>query len=279
MAATSEIILPKNFDMSKLKLSEPKMLGTGGRSIYVNYGTGRLLMQTPDMQAPFGVSKWPGENGAPDKYNMDLSFDGLDVNAPMRTFFDVLQSIDDRVVDQAMVNSQLWFKKKFATVDVVQELFTHSVRHSKDPKTGEVNTRYPPRVKLTLPLKEGKFQFQVYNAARNEVDFMDILDRCKGARVQAIIQLTSIWIVGTKFGLSWKVYQLRVSERAQLSGYAFQATGEEDDLEDAVDDDVPANTNRRSKAAAAAAMLEDTDDDDAPATVPPATAAQSIGFA
>ena len=65
--SSSEIILPKSFDISKLSFSQPKQLTTGGKTIFVNYSGNQLLMQTPDMKTPFGVSVWPGDNGGPDK--------------------------------------------------------------------------------------------------------------------------------------------------------------------------------------------------------------------
>lgn len=242
MSAT-EIILPKHFDINKIKLSEPKQLSTGGKSIYINYGNGgRLLMQTPVMSAPFGVSKWPGENGGADKYNMDLSFDGVDDNASMRTFLDVTNAIDTQMIKLGMDNSQLWFKKRFPTIHVLEELFTRTIRHSKDAKTGELTNRYPPRIKIALPVKENRFSFDVYKEGQQKVDFMEMLDRTKGARVQAIVHLSSIWIVGTKFGLTWRVHQLKIKERPQLDGYAFLTTGEEDDLEDEITEPAPSTT-------------------------------------
>jgi hypothetical protein len=60
---------------------------------------------------------------------------------------------------------------------------------------------------------------------------MDILNqpsKGKGARVTAIIQLNSLWIVGGKFGLTWKVSQLRITMPQVSSGYAFVPLPEDD---------------------------------------------------
>lgn len=242
MSISSMPILPKNFDINKLSFGEPKALSTGGKSVYVNYAGSKFLFQTPaQMKAPFGVSKWEGENGGPDKYDLQVSFDGVDARPPVRAMFDMLDSLDQHLIEYVTVpeNSTKWWKgKKFPNVDVVKELYTPSIKYGKDKDTGEISTKFPPTFKMTLPHKDGKFNFTTYNAAREEVDLMELIDagRTKGASVQAIVQLTSVWIVGPKFGLSWKVYQLMLSEPAQLTGCLFQRTEEDDDDDDDEED-------------------------------------------
>ena len=52
----------------------------------------------------------------------------------------------------------------------------------------------------------------------------------KGARVRALVQLTGIWMVGSKFGLTWKVQQLILSESSRLGReFAFQPTDEDNE--------------------------------------------------
>jgi hypothetical protein len=226
---TSDIILPRDFDVARLVFDKCKTLNTGGKAIYVSYAGRPCIMQTPEMKAPFGVSVWPGENGMPDKYSLDVSFDGLEQREPLRTFLAALSAIDRRMVIEAMENSQPWFKKRFPSVDVVNELYTTTVKVPKEKDTGEVSTRYQPTFKMSLPMKDGKFAFPVFGPDRSEIDLVEWVEsgRSKGARVQAIVHLTSVWIVGTKFGLSWKVKQLKLSEQTRLSGYAFQKTEED----------------------------------------------------
>ena len=138
MAATNAILLPKNFDITKVSFGQPRLQGTGGKIIFVQYGEGRLLLQTPEMKAPFGVSHWPGENGAPDKYNLDVSFDGADSREAVRTFQDMVESLDRLLIKQAMESSGAWFKKKFASEEVVEALYTRSLKYAKDKETGEI---------------------------------------------------------------------------------------------------------------------------------------------
>jgi hypothetical protein len=239
MSASSEVILPKNFDIRKLSYGLPKQQATGGKTIFISYDSQQLYLQTPAMKAPFGVSMWPSDNGGPDKYSLDLSFEGRESREGVQAFFDTLQSIDKRLVIDAMENSQAWFKKKYASVEVVEALFSPTVRYSKDRETGEVTQRYAPTVKMTLPFKDGKFLFPSFGSRRDEIDLLEAYNsaRTKGARFQVIFQISAIWVVGSKFGAMLKVRQLKMEETVRLSGYAFQAT-EEDAPED--DEDVAA---------------------------------------
>ena len=47
---------PSTFDVSKVSISQPKVLDSGGKMAYLNYGEKRLLIQTPSLPAPFGMS-------------------------------------------------------------------------------------------------------------------------------------------------------------------------------------------------------------------------------
>ena len=229
---SNDIVLSKDLDVSKVSYGAPKQLDNGGRSVYISYMSKNLMVQTPVMNAPFGVNVWPGERGMPDKYTLDLSFAGMETRPNVREFKDMLSRLGDQVITDALENSNLWFKKKYPSRDVIDALFTSNIRYSKDKVTGEVNNMYPPSFKLTLPYRDNAFTFPVYGSERDPVDLMDIHtspSRGKGSKVSAIIQCTSIWFAGSKFGLTWKVCQMRISVPTVLKEYAFLST-EEDEL-------------------------------------------------
>jgi hypothetical protein len=253
---SGEIILPKDFVISNMSYAQPKQQNNGGKTIYISYSGKQMLMQTPMMPAPFGISVWPSENGGPDKYNIDVSFDNRESKETVQQFYTVLEAIDKQVVKDAMDNSQLWFKKRFPSVDVVEALYTPTIKLSKDKNTGEVTNQYAPKFKMVLPLKDNKFAFPAYDSNRNVIDLFDVIrseGRGKGSRVQAIVMCSAVWIVGTKFGVTWKVRQLRLSEAARMNPYAFVSTGDDDD------DVVPSEPAKR--ATATPLLLEDSDDE------------------
>jgi hypothetical protein len=272
-SSATDVVLPRNFDITRLSYGQPKQQATGAKTIFIGYAGKQFYLQTPEMKAPFGVSVWPSDNGGPDKHSLDMSFEGRELREPLEQFFQAMQAIDKRLVQDAMDNSQAWFKKKYPSVDVVEALYSPTIKYSKDRNTGEINTQYAPTFKMSLPLKDGKFQFPAYGSRREELDLHEVIasGRSKGARVQAIVQLSAVWIVGNKFGLMWKVRQLKISEPVRLAGYAFQAT-EEDAPEDELDAADASDAAVRPRIAAAPAapaarkatpnMMPESDEED-----------------
>jgi hypothetical protein len=260
--ATPIAILASEYDASKVTYTTPRQLTNGGRSIFINYNGGMFRMQTPVMKTPFGVSVWPAENGGPDKYNVNFSFEGRETNESIQQFFDVMTGLDKKLVKDADVNSMQWFKKKYPSIDVVQALYTPCVRYGKDKMTGEVSERYAPTLKLNLPMKDGKFDFPVYGPNKDEIDLAKLIANgsTKGVRMMAIIQATGINLVGgNNFSVSWKVRQLRVMEMMSGlgDGYAFRHDGAEAEA-DAVDMKASVSVDRGS----VPAMIEDSLDED-----------------
>ena len=73
-------ILPKSIELSKFKYSEVKTLATGGKTVFINYGTGKLRIQTPVLTLPYGLGEGYEDKNAPPKpasekkYDLTLSF-------------------------------------------------------------------------------------------------------------------------------------------------------------------------------------------------------------
>jgi hypothetical protein len=189
-----------------------------------------IVLQTPEMFAPFGMQKWDN-----DKYSIDLSFKGLEGRDSLKMFYDKMSELDEKLIDDGVANSFEWLKKKGASREVVKALYTRLVRHPVDKNTGEISTKYPPTFKLTLPWKNGAFQCEVFDSNRNLVDLSTV--ETKGSRIVAIIQCLGIWVAAGKYGCTWKVLQMRVAPPQKIKGYAFKET-ENDLIEDEeVDDD------------------------------------------
>lgn len=237
----SSIILPANLDVSNVTFSAPRTLDNGGRAIYMSLNRSPIVLQTPEMVAPYGVSNWNDDGKAPDKYSLDLSFKGKEARESLATFFDKMSELDKKLVSDGMENSMTWLKKKYTSTDVVEALYTPMVKYAKDKTTGEITDKFPPTFKLKIPYTNGAFQCEVYDTKRNSVDLKQLIDSgsMKGAKVTAIIQCLGLWVAGGKFGCTWKVLQMRVSQPQTIKGYAFkdveEEIAEESDIED--DDD------------------------------------------
>jgi hypothetical protein len=204
-----------------------------------------IVLQTPEMIAPYGVSNWNDDGKGPDKYSLDLSFKGKEGRPNLSTFFEKMVELDKKLIQDGVDNSMTWLKKKYNSVDVVEALYTPMVKYAKDKTTGEITDKYPPVFKLKIPFVNSAFQCEVYDNKRKTVDLKQLIDSgaFKGAKVTAIIQCLGIWVAGGKYGCSWKVLQMRVSPPQTIKGYAFKEL-EDDKVDDSdIEDDDSVNGN------------------------------------
>ena len=218
---------------------------------------GKMMIQTPVLNLPYGVNdsatfnakmKKDGKSkkedvDEPKKYDITVSFKGMQENPKIKAFHDKLKEMEDKVIDDAFNNRQLWFKNNYNNNrDVVMAMFTPIVKMDKDKETGEVANKYPPTFKVKIPYdaKEDKFGFDAYDMDNNEIDFSSIINNLKGGKAQLIIQLTGIWISAGMFGCSWKVVSAKF-QQSNISKVAFLQDSDnekEDDEEEEDDDDI-----------------------------------------
>lgn len=272
MSSDSAILLPKDFDGSKITLSDPKGPDSKAKTVYVNYAGNKLILQTPEMPSPFGYSKWDNDGKGPAKYSIDLSFKESDHRANVAKFFDVLQYLDRLAIDTAKKNKAAWFKGKKYNDDTIENLYTPSIKYPKDKKTGEISNEYPPTFKAAFPFneKENCITTKVYDNKRNRTNLLE-MDNTKGARITLIVQCAGIWISSAGFGLSWKAFQARIVPPTTIKEYAFTPTEEDEEMEEDVEDDgynEIGNTNTSSKTAGSSRAthekktpVEESDDD------------------
>ena len=268
---SSPIVQPKNFKLSKMNVTAPKPIpGTvGAKSAYVNYDgeKSKLTFQTPSLPSPFGFNSFDNKQGGALKYSVDLSLTGYEEEgSKVNEFYKALVDIDNYMIDTATKNCKLWFKKDL-TKEIVASNYTRSAKFSRD-KDGNQSS-YPPNIKLNLRKKKDSEEFEtvVFDAkSRNDpnaspitgVPFKDLLLR--RSEFTCLIECTSVWFAGDKFGLSWRAVHMRIDKvSGGISGYSFvdEDAQEEDDASVAAP--VQATNNF---------VDDDEEDEVAPAPVP-----------
>jgi hypothetical protein len=200
------VITPSTFDIKKLSVGEFKKLDNGGATVYINYDGRRLRIQAPRLPVPMSASDYQGNR----KFNVQFSFRDRATNPKVAAYVKMLEEIDDFVVDQAVKNAGKWLKMPGASKDAVKLFFTPSIRYAKD-KDGNPKD-YPPTQKIALKERNGAFDAELYDDKKHQIEGvtpMDVLKR--GAEVTAINDATGIWVVGNKFGLTWKLHQAMVN--------------------------------------------------------------------
>ncbi len=259
---SSPIVQPSAFSVSKVSISQPKVLESGGKMAYLNYGDARsLVIQTPSLPSPFGLSVF--DKAGPPKYSIDLAFRGYQENPKVKSFYNALHALDEFMIDQGVKNSKLWFKSDMKR-DVVEAFYTPCVKFGKD-KEGNT-TSYPPNLKVQLKRnRDGtEFECQFYDhksksdphaQAIKGVPIEELL--VKKVEVTALIQCTGVWFAGGKFGCSWKAVQVRLdSVPAGLRGYGFEEDGEAEEFSE---------PSEFARPAARPALVDDEEEETAPA--------------
>ena len=210
----SSVIKFSDLSLSDVTFSDiRKNANNGGKTIYLNgRGKSKLFVQLPKMKAPFGL----GIN----EYDGKTSY-SLPMTADDPSFVDFLKKFDDMVVAKVVENSETYLGKSMNETVVREALYTALFKPPSDEK-------YAPLFKTkVLANHDGTFVPQVFTTDREPFDLNKLE---KGQYVTAIVHIPSIWFVGTKFGVTIRLQQLRVTPSQKLTEYAFVDDDTEDDV-------------------------------------------------
>lgn len=278
------IVQLNNFDAKKITISAPRVLQSGAKQAYLNYGGERLVMQTAvAMTVPFGLNV--ADQYGPAQYSVDLSFRGSEQRPEVKQFMDIISQIDDAMISEGVKNSKLWFKSDL-NKEVIKAFYTPALKYSKD-KEGNVLS-YPPNIKLKLRKQNEEFLTKFYDLNGTPYKGIPVEDLLsKGVQVTGIVECTGVWFAGSKFGLTWNAKQIAIHKLPEkINDFAFKGLGSapavsQDDEEEDEDqkessneiDDDSAFTSPSQKqsvlsavmpqvAASAASSVDDEDGDD-----------------
>ena len=212
-----------DFDVNNLSVGPMKSLDSGGKmaSLFYKYGDNQsstLTTQVGSLGLPYGMNTF--DKAGPVKYSIDLSLRGYDENAKTKAIYDAFSALDTWMVDQGVKNSKAWFKSDLSR-DVIKAFYTPMVKVAKD---AEGNPKpYPPTFKVNLKKQNDQFDVKVYDDQARPYEGVPLEDLLvKGAQVTVLIQCTSVWFAGSKFGLSWKAKQVRMDRVPEsIRGDAF----------------------------------------------------------
>lgn len=285
------------FDVAHLKYGHVKQLTTNqGKFVYMNYNNALISVQTPEMYVPFGVNEYddaapkgatgstrppstdPRESSPKVKYSMNLSFKGKENKDNIRKFEIFMNLLDDRLVQDAIINQKAWFGEVKPIVEYVKGNYTPAIKQSIDKDTGLASDTYPNTFKIALPRRRDAphtLETMAFGTDQNPLNLDDLVARSmlKGAHISAIITLSNIWIVGKKFGMTWKATQLRIVMPVVLNKYLFLPSEEDTQASDldgvlagvlgepAISKKIKAKTSASVAAAAAVDTSSEADED------------------
>ena len=224
----TSIIKASTFDINSLVFSQPTKNKQGSNTVYLNYnGKKKVVLQTPKMNAPFGLSEYPTETGP--KFSLDASFLTMDEDTKVVELHSLLKSLDDKLVKIACDNSYKWFGKSMKE-EVVREFYRPLVKEGKHKKDSD--ERYPDTVKFKIRTLNGDVNLEVYDKDRNKTTIDELVP---GSKVRCIFELSPVWFVNKNFGITLNLIQLEVSKPEKISGFSFDDDEEFEEYEDIED--------------------------------------------
>ena len=212
-----------DFSANSVGFSKLRKNKNGGKTVYLNAGDNKkLYLQLPFMRSPYGLSAFTDEGTGRTTYSLDLSFD-VDNEGAMQ-LHDSLKELDELIVNTVAANSKEWLGKEFNVAVLREALYKPIVRPGKEP--------YPSTLKLKIATKpDGTFVPEAYNVRKEPVT-LDTIE--KGQKCMAIVDVSSIWFIDNKFGVTIRLQQTLLEQSTKLPSFAFQGL----DLPDTGDEDV-----------------------------------------
>jgi hypothetical protein len=221
------VLTASNFEADKISFGKQKPNTTnGGYNIEINIGdsSNEIVIQTPKMRAPFGIST---DKTNPFKKSLDISFQGMDSNKSIKEFKELVEKVDSIAIDYALNNSETFFKKKLSRVVIAEYYYSGIKKSKKEQYSDTFKFKLPflkPNPEKNLP--NGKFITTFWNTNGQEQNdaYLD-----NGDYVTALLKPKMLWVASRSFGITWECSQLMINKNNRVSGFAFKKTSESDE--------------------------------------------------
>ena len=222
----SAVLSSSDFEANKITFGKHKPNPNGGYNIEISVGdtSSEVLIQTPKMRVPFGIST---DKTNPFKKSLDLSFQDMESSKSMKEFRKLVENVDQAVIDYAMKNCKTFFKKDLSR-EVISEYYNSNIKISKKEQYSDT---FKMKLLYIKPnpeknLLNGKFLTSFWNTKGDEQND-NYLD--KGDSVVGLVKPQMLWVANKGFGVTWVCTQVRVHKQVKVSGYAFKKTDEDVD--------------------------------------------------
>jgi hypothetical protein len=231
----SPVIIEYNdWDVNQIKYMPPKINDKGGKAIsLISTQTNRGLSISTPLMITWGISDFCDEQGNSDgKFSLSLSFPNDDYKtSETDLFLQKCKDFENKIIDDAVLNSELWFGKKKSR-ELVEDSFFPFLKWSKNKVTKTTDYTKAPGLKIKVPCYKDKttgadqWSCHLYDIEYNKIfpdeakpniTPMDLIP--KGSNVVCGIQCTGIWTGGKGWGILWKLIQAIVKPKVVVSIY------------------------------------------------------------
>lgn len=231
MAAIKGPVLYSDFDAQRITFDKMSKTKRGSKTVKIGYaGYSSVLIQTPPLYLPMGVSCFIEDDGARENVSIPCSLRTEDPKVAQ--FVATLKNIEESVLKHCADNSVEIFGRQLSP-DSISTIYTSPI---KDGRTKPDGGNWPPllRVKvsnLTPP--------RVFDLDKSELVWDPTPGNYKRYTARLILQLQPIWFVGKGFGISFRIQQMSVvdvppSENCNMfiDDEPANVSAESDDMDD-----------------------------------------------
>ena len=248
MSASDSIIKAKHFDSSSVTYRAPLVNKRGGKSVQCQVNGAPIVLQFP-LMLTWGVNERVDEQSGRVSYDMALQFEN-GKSPSIEKFQSNLEAFQNKILDDAVVNSKEWFGKSKLSKEVAEAMMYPILKHPKKKDgSGEPDYDRSPTLKLKIPFWDGKYNIELYDmtgkpayipqdtarkmgieapqGSRSPTDLVP-----KASHVKGLLACTGIWMAGGRFGVTWKLVQACVSPPVRLVGSGMCHIADDSDDEE-----------------------------------------------
>ena len=170
-----------------------------------------IRFQIPRMYMPFGISGFTPEVG-PTKWNVDFSMKGYDEDGNyIKKFFEFLKNIEKNVIKHVLENSESIFSKQISKFEL-GEIFNSNLKESNDRE---------PKFRVKVDTDGTVIRPPIFDINNKQLVDEVTNGLYKGYTGTAMVELHSMYFMNKRFGLTWKMYQMKIFEPQRLKGFQF----------------------------------------------------------
>ena len=210
---------------SDVRYMQPRVSDRGAKSVsIISTQTNRSLHITTPRMMTWGISDYVDEHGVSDgRFSMSLVFPNEEYKTQETSdFLDKLKDFENKILDDAVKNSELWFGEDMSR-EVAKHTFFPFLKYSKDKNTKKIDYTKAPSLRAKVPNYNGKWSVELYDTGHqcifpceNEnltpVDFVPKKSNCA-----CVLQCGGLWFGGKGWGVTWKLIQAVVKPPQVLS--------------------------------------------------------------
>lgn len=230
----------RNLDVNKVTFTVAPAKPGRNPTINMKYDGSNFQIKFPRMSTRLMTRE--GDDGKT-SYTLSMALGGCDNygrepggNTDNGKVYDMLRSLEKKVLEAATEGNSKWFGKKRSDV-LIQESFKNMLRLSSDKIDGEYvpNGKYPPSFYIKVPVYDGKVSLDsdgLIDGKGNPIYVTPhTLSTVFPNNVEVAAAVTgSIYVMaGGGFGLTWRLKMARVYPQTRVSAASIFKDEEEEE--------------------------------------------------